>query len=62
MGCLGVETIRTGEEWDERVSERYKGNKKLFRMEMNGMRKKKEGTEAKLKDGNEAILVEEENV
>ena len=42
------------------MSEHYKGNKKLFWKEVNGVRKKKEGMEVKVKDANGVILVEEE--
>ena len=44
------------QEW----SDHYKGNKKLFWKEVNGVRKNKESVEVNLKDANWTILVEEE--
>ena len=54
--------LRADEEWGVRVTENYKGNKKLFWKDVNGVRKKEEGMEVKVNDANGVIMVEEEKV
>ena len=50
--------MRADEEWGASVPEHNNGNK-LFWKEVNGVRKKNEDMEAKVKDENGAIVVKE---
>ena len=54
--------MRADETWVVKVSEHYKGNKKLFWKEVNGVRKRKECVEVNVKNVNGAIMVEKEKV